>query len=732
VQLFNASVLGTSCARGAFGQTLTATQITNSQTACSADDAGLRCAKQFTHLVRQCGLPFDDLPSWGLVPSCTADCHAAIDIFSQLPCKASFDALSQSAGKDKLRLAWTKLQTCRSQGASMLDDVLAHRVALPPSPPPWLGRQRARHARPHGRHTKPQPQPFAQPPLPNPAPPFPGQQVTITGVALADGYLSDCMIFLDTDGSGALDRSIHPYTTTASRSRHGPGEMFGHWTLAFDGSLLTAWPRPVLRLLRSFQDTRCTDLATNLPPGVDLAAPLPIYVGSTSVVISPLSSYFTALRSLNLPDNSVTTHAQHKRAVGIADYEAARSLAWGLGLPALDEPRTLLAFDPLLELRLHQDSVSAVDLVASSHTLRTVEMLHAAFPLDEPAAARNITARYSTMGGFSALAHRLSVLSGYPGNHLYLSRPCQVAAAFQFSSWDSLSSLLHIVVSLLLESGVQEKAGVSWELADNDVTALIPVISAAIEEALSVEAYNAARLEQQLSAIAIATRLHVITCLTEHQQTGPSCRQIYNRAAFAAAVDAILGRPQRASIGCAQGCGPDGWDGHLQQEWGSGNALPPVGVVGQVQGPTISAFIACAFVLVSVFLLAARRGLLPLMLARRMPPILGPSRHAMAHDARGVWVPIVSPLYAHIQMYSTDSPPSSVEGRGRSPDRQQPTRAATTEPVDTLLRSGRSPLARPLDPSAPLMLRPAAGVPLISTGDEEEEEIPIAPSGFRN
>jgi hypothetical protein len=330
-----------------------------------------------------------------------------------------------------------------------------------------------------------------------------------------------------------------------------------------------------------------------------------------------------------------------------------------------------------------------------------------------------MTAWYLTGGGFSALAHRLRDLSSYRGDQPYLSRPGQVAAAFQFSSWDSLSNLVHIVVDLLLESGVKEKADGSWELAEIDVTALIPVTSAAIEEALSVEASDAPRLLRELSAIAIATRLHLISCLAEHWQAGPSCRQTYDRAAFAAAVDAILGGSQRASIGCAGGCGPEGWDEHGYE------VIPLVEVVGQVKGPSIGAFIVCAFVLVIAFVLAARRDVLPPMLAKRMPPILGPSRH----DARGVWVPMDSPLYAHIQTYSTDSPPSSMEG---SSDGRRPTRAAATEPLARQLRSERRPPARFVDPTAPLTLQPAVGKPLSTTGeDDEEEEIPIAPPGFR-
>jgi hypothetical protein len=548
---------------------------------------------------------------------------------------------------------------------------------------------------------------FRQPPQP-PAPPLPAEQVTVHGVALADGYLSGCMIYLDTDGQGA---------PTAVRSGHASGETAGQWTLTFDASMLTAWPRPVLRLPRpSYLDTSCIDLATNLPPWADLAAPLPNYVGTTSVVISPLSSLFTALRGLTPSDKSATTRVQQERAIAGANQEAARSLAWGLGLPPFDEPGTLLFFDPLVERELQQDPFRAVILAASSRTLRAVEVLHAAFPLDEPATARYLTAGYG--GGFSALAHWLRDLPGY--------HPGQVAAAVQFSSSDSLSLLVHIVVTLLLDSGAQDHTGDTWVLANNAVTAFMPVISAAIEDALSVEASDAARLLRQLSAIAIVTRQNVVSCLAEHPYPGSACRQMYNRAAFAAAVAEVWAGPQRASIGCAGGCGPEVWDEH-------GREINPLAeVVGHGKGPPpIGALIACAAVLVFAFVLAARRGMLPPMLARRMPPILGPSRH----DACGAWVPIDFPLYAHMQMYSTHSPPSSVEG---SSEGRRPTRAAAREPLARELRSERRPPARYVEPTAPLVFRAAVGVPLIATpliatgeNDEDDEEIPIAPPGRR-
>mmetsp|Transcript_27411 Transcript_27411/g.87144 ORF Transcript_27411/g.87144 Transcript_27411/m.87144 type:complete len:219 (-) Transcript_27411:655-1311(-) len=148
----------------------------------------------------------------------------------------------------------------------------------------------------------------------------------------------------------------------------------------------------------------------------------------------------------------------------------------------------------------------------------------------------------------------------------------------------------------------------------------------------------------------------------------------------------------------------------------------------QLEGPMIGAFIAFACVFLFAFVLAARRGVLPPPLARRMPPILRPPRHTVSDDARGVWVPMDSPLYAHVQMYSSDMPSVVVDG-----SEQRPTRAAAPAPLATQLRAERPPSARPGDTvnlTAPLtapIVSPLAvpvAVPVVAVADEE---IPVAP-----
>jgi hypothetical protein len=711
VQQFDASVLG-DCPPDAFGRTLTASQLAGARQACSADDAGFRCVKQFTHLVRQCELSLDDLPSWGRVPSCAAGCHAAVDMFSQFACKDSFDALSQSGGGAKLRLAWTKLQACRPQRATIPDVIPANRVTLSPSPP-----------RPP--HLPPAPSP-PPPPPPNPSPPPPalGVEVELSGVALADGYLGSCLVFIDTDGSGSLDMATEPFTTTSARST-GPEEVAGQWKLSINAALLNAYPPHLLRLLRpSHSERGCIDLATNLPPGVDLAAPLPAFGDPTEVVISPLSSLFTALRALHLPASAPGRSRDQTTAAANA---AARSMARGLGLPApLAEPHALLNFDPLSDAR-RMAAGGALALVASSHTLRAVEILHAGlFPLDQPPAAPPIAG-----GGFGALARQLAMLSATSPGPFGMG---EAGGAFHFTSMRALSEMTGDVVVALSASGVAPSVTGwrEWEVATSEAVMLLAMTGDVVEEALYAEGSHALRLVNKLSAIAIATRLNVTGCLTERRQLPPyeaphhlSCGWEFNRVTFDAAVDSILHGPQHASIGCAGGCAPDAVDEHGRPRPHGGEAPPP-GVMRQLEGPLIGAFVASACVFVFVFVLAARRGVLPPMLARRMPPILRPPRHVTGHDARGVWVPMSSPLYAHVQMYSTDVPTEVVASAER---RRRPTRAVATEPLATQLRAERPPSTRPADPTAPLamhaMLPPAVGVPV--TIDDDDDEIPVAP-----
>jgi hypothetical protein len=189
------------------------------------------------------------------------------------------------------------------------------------------------------------------------------------------------------------------------------------------------------------------------------------------------------------------------------------------------------------------------------------------------------------------------------------------------------------------------------------------VTSTAIEEALFSEASHALQLVQQLSSIAIAVRLNITSCLIARRQLSsaeaarrPTCKMQFNLTSFAAAVESVQRGPQRAAIGCVGGCGPESVDGRSSPPDGGSGVSLPVEVMQKLEDSLIGEFVASACLSTFAFVLAARRGILPLALSRRMPPILRPPRHIFSHGARGLWVLVDSPLYTQLQMYSTDMP----------------------------------------------------------------------------
>jgi hypothetical protein len=198
------------------------------------------------------------------------------------------------------------------------------------------------------------------------------------------------------------------------------------------------------------------------------------------------------------------------------------------------------------------------------------------------------------------------------------------------------------------------------------------VASTAVEEALFSEASHALQLVQQLSCIAIAVRLNITSCLIARRQLSsaeaarrPTCKMQFNRTSFFAAVESVQRGPQRAAIGCVGGCGPESGDGRSSPPYGGRGASLPVEVMRKLEDSLISAIVASACFSAFAFVLAARRGILPLALSRRMPLILRPPRHIFSHGARGLWVPVDSPLYTQLRMYSTDMPGVVAENSGQ-------------------------------------------------------------------
>ena len=678
LQQFSASALS-KCPLERFEPTLTASQLEMARGQCEDDPNGFRCVKQFTHLVRQCGLSLDDLASWGRVPVCTADCPAAMDMFKQFACHDTFNELSRTDGGSKLRIAWTKLQTCRPQKrAPISDEVPAHRVTLSPSPP----------APPHTPPKPPLPPP--PPPAPSPPPPSPGEEVRISGVALGDGYLGSCLVFVDVDGSGSLDIQQEPYTTTSARAT-ADGSA-GAWTLSMDAALLLRSPAPLLRLTRPANSNHgCVDLATGLPPRVDLSAPLPSLddAHEQQVAISPISSLLAPLRALYLPPGHTGVNARERAG---AEAVAARTLTRGLGLaPRLADSRALLAFDPLTDTR-RLAAGGAMALIASSHTMRTVEILHAAFPLHSTPSASEAPEQEADRLAFVSLARQLALIASGDSvaNSLTALFGGGTGGTFRFTSARALMPLVEDVANTLRHANrapVRAGAGGAslphpWDVAVDEAVALSVVVGRAIEDALSSQASHAPRLIKQLAAIAIAVDGNVTSCLERRwtnnhgSATGIglepffSCKARIDEKTFAALVEGIQHGSQRAAIGCASGCDVSdglGVEDHGHHSRGSGG-LPPRSTLHDLQGAFVGAFVASASLFLVAFVLAARRGVLPPALARRMPPVLRPPRHAVAHDARGIWVPMDSPLYAHVQMYSTEVPDALTGGdRGSMP-----------------------------------------------------------------